>query len=118
MTTIEKTDLINKRVTLNGAPAIISGRLQPFAMVRRLDGSQGYEFAWETVRNIVKNRNGEFRGWTRGFTHFIPTLKDLESAIYKAKQKSILPQSKKDVIGAKIREHSERLIKRFIAYTK
>ena len=61
ISTDEKYTLIGSEVTLNGKPAKVSGRLQRFAMVRCLDGSEGYEYAWPTVKNIVLNKQGNFR---------------------------------------------------------
>ena len=62
MTQTERRALMNARVTLDGHPAIISGALADFPVVRRLDGKGGsVEFAWNTVANIVNNHGGAFR---------------------------------------------------------
>ncbi|UBV20397.1 MULTISPECIES: hypothetical protein [Mycolicibacterium] len=48
-------------VTLDGAPARISGSSLPFAKVSRKDGRGGeVEFAWDTVALIVTN-GGKFQ---------------------------------------------------------
>lgn len=49
-----RRELCASTVTLYGQPATIAGALQPFAVVRRLDGKGGaVEFAWSTVARIV-----------------------------------------------------------------
>lgn len=51
-----------KPCTLNGQPAKIMGAMNDHATVATLDptGSK-VEFAWKTVENIMKNKNGEFK---------------------------------------------------------
>lgn len=40
--------------TLGGSPSIISGRSEPFALVRALDGSgRSATYAWPTLRRLV-----------------------------------------------------------------
>ena len=47
-------------ITLDGAPARISGLFRPFALVSRRDGKGGdVEFSWEAVARIVA-RGGSF----------------------------------------------------------
>lgn len=51
-----KRSLCVEHVTLDGAPAVISGYALDFAHLRRLDGVGGaVEFAWPTVARIVAN---------------------------------------------------------------
>lgn len=48
-------------VTLDGHPAYVSGYNLPFAMVRRRDGmGGGVEFAWPTVKRILRS-HGRFQ---------------------------------------------------------
>lgn len=45
--------------TLNGEPALVSGYLQPFAMVRQRAAPHfGCEFAWSTVARIIASGGG------------------------------------------------------------
>lgn len=46
---------VGARVTLNGKPATVTGRLCSFAIVRTLDGSMAIEWAWPAVERIVAN---------------------------------------------------------------
>lgn len=63
VTTAEREEMMAKPVTLNGRPALISGRLSPFAMVRTNDGERAYvgEWAWATVRHVIESNGGAFR---------------------------------------------------------
>jgi hypothetical protein len=63
VSTAEREDLMTKPVTLNGRPAIISGRLSPFAVVRTNDGDRGYvgEWSWHSVRHVIENNAGAFK---------------------------------------------------------
>ncbi|MGG6267051.1 hypothetical protein ACQ4M3_12860 [Leptolyngbya sp. AN03gr2] len=47
-------------VTLNHKPAVLAGRLLPFGWVCALDGSEKYEWSWDTIGRIV-NQGGNFR---------------------------------------------------------
>jgi hypothetical protein len=51
---------VGELVTLDGRPALVTGRRLPFAMVQRMDGSGGVEFAWSTVANVIEHRGGRF----------------------------------------------------------
>lgn len=57
---IDRAALIETRVTLDGKPACIAGRLNPFATVATLDGKARFEFTWETVARIV-DKGGKFK---------------------------------------------------------
>lgn len=63
MNTERKENLIDRskamKITLDGKPATIGGRLLNFAIVGTVDGSQKYEWAWETVQKIL-NDGGKF----------------------------------------------------------
>ena len=49
-------------ITLDGAPAVISGRLCEHATVIPVgDCSRSVPFAWETVRRVVTEKGGAFR---------------------------------------------------------
>lgn len=49
-------------LTLDGAPARVSGYLQDVATVRRKDGKGGgVEYAWATVKYVIENKEGRFR---------------------------------------------------------
>ena len=57
----EKDALVDtKGITLNGKPAKINGRREPFASVCELNGPLKVEFAWRTVKNIIAN-GGQFK---------------------------------------------------------
>ena len=45
---------------LNDKPAKIVGRLNPFATVATMDGSQSVEFSWHTINRIMYGKM-EFR---------------------------------------------------------
>lgn len=47
-------------VSLNGEPAVIIGRLNPFATVRQINGTLSAEFSWPTVNLIMTDGFGEF----------------------------------------------------------
>ncbi len=59
-------DDVDNVVTLNGIPAIISGRLETFATVRvfgAFGAAAAAEFSWEAVRRICRRshpRRGRF----------------------------------------------------------
>ena len=55
-----KDHLVGRAVTLDGKPAIIAGRLNPFATIAALDGSAAYEWAWGTATRIA-DAGGDFR---------------------------------------------------------
>ena len=63
VSTAEREALMSKPVTLNGRPALISGRLSPFAMVRTNDGPRAYvgEWSWHSVRHVIEENNGAFK---------------------------------------------------------
>ena len=60
ISTDERYDLIDARVTLNGKPAKISGARMQYAMVATLDGSMEFEWSWEAVARIVA-AGGKFK---------------------------------------------------------
>lgn len=45
---------------LDGKPALVAGRLEPFATIATVDGSQAIQFAWHTVNRIMR-RDGQFK---------------------------------------------------------
>lgn len=47
--------------TLNGKPATVLGRMQPFAVVVCYPDGERYEWSWETVDRIMSTTK-EFRG--------------------------------------------------------
>jgi hypothetical protein len=51
--------MIATKVTLNGKPAVIMGRLSSFATVASLDGTNRVEYSWDAVERIIKN-GGKF----------------------------------------------------------
>lgn len=53
--------LCDTHATLDNQPALITGSMMPFAMVRSLTSSLSAEFAWETVAHIVADRAGSFK---------------------------------------------------------
>lgn len=58
----ERYELIGERCTLDGFSAIIQGTKSEFATVTTLTGSRiAAEFAWSTVRNIVRNKHAAFK---------------------------------------------------------
>lgn len=59
MTYNEKKQLCEKRVTLNGKSAVISGAKMEFASVSQIPEGASYEWAWETVDRIAKS-GGKF----------------------------------------------------------
>jgi hypothetical protein len=63
VSTEEREALMATPVTLNGRPALISGRLAPFAMVRTNDGERAYvgEWSWHAVRHVIETNGGAFR---------------------------------------------------------
>ena len=60
MTYEERRKLCQKRVTLDGKPAVIGGARHRFATVATLPHGASYEWAWETVKKIVE-KGGDFR---------------------------------------------------------
>ena len=68
LTQAERDDLVysanTSPKTLDGRPAMICGRLERFATVWAFGDKPGQtiqvEFAWETVKYIVDNKNGVF----------------------------------------------------------
>ena len=48
------------RVNGKTVDAIVSGRLENYAMIRSLDGSCSLQWAWETVDRIMRD-GGQFR---------------------------------------------------------
>lgn len=61
LTLEEKRELCTKEVTLDGKPAYITGAKNSFAAVRFRDSGAACEWAWETVKFIVEQRNGAFK---------------------------------------------------------
>ena len=60
VTTKERQELIeNTTCTLNKKPAIIRGRLLPFAVIAEKNGPLAIEYAWLTAKKIV-NAGGKF----------------------------------------------------------
>lgn len=58
----QRQKLCEAAVTLDGAPARISGWANSFAAVARTDGRGGVvDFAWATAAHIVANKNGAFQ---------------------------------------------------------
>lgn len=57
---IDRLDLISRDVTLDGKPAIITGRLCEFATVVTLDRSISAEWTWLAAHRIV-HQGGRFR---------------------------------------------------------
>ena len=57
---IDRDQLVNARVTLNGRPARISGTKLDFARVTDRETGLGCEWAWETVARIVA-KGGAFQ---------------------------------------------------------
>ena len=55
-----RRELCSQAVTLDGAPAVLSGAARTFAMVRPLPRGAGYQWAWETAERIMAN-GGEFK---------------------------------------------------------
>ncbi len=55
-----KRELIDTPVMLNGSPARISGYKNNFPTVRNTRTGEGYEWSWETVDRIVRERDGAF----------------------------------------------------------
>jgi hypothetical protein len=62
--THEHAEIANKyageECTLDGKPARICGRLLRFAIVREIFGPSSAEFAWETIKHCMEEKNGEF----------------------------------------------------------
>jgi hypothetical protein len=50
---IIKDLLVDIQVTLNGKPAYIKGRLNPYATIQSRDSSENYQWSWEAARRIV-----------------------------------------------------------------
>lgn len=48
-----------QNITLDGKPAIISGLRTDFALVRQI-GGYGFEWAWESVQNVIE-KGGNFK---------------------------------------------------------
>lgn len=46
-------------VTLDGRPAIVCGAQHPFATIKTLDGTRSHQWAWETVRRVIR-QGGRF----------------------------------------------------------
>ncbi len=55
----EKNRLVDTDVTLDGKRARIVGRLNEFATVTDYD--RHFDWAWDTVKNIVDNKQGKFK---------------------------------------------------------
>lgn len=43
---------------LDGLPAVIQGRLLPFAHVRTIDMSKEAEYSWQTILLVMENGGG------------------------------------------------------------
>lgn len=61
ITAERRRELVDTHITLNGKPALVCGYRNAFATVVDLVSRLQCEFAWETVDDIITNRNGEFR---------------------------------------------------------
>ena len=57
---MKREELIGREVTLNGEPAVISGRHLRFAMVRQIRTGLGAEWSWTAAARIVEE-GGQFR---------------------------------------------------------
>jgi len=59
----ERDRLIDTPVTLNGKPAKICGKLEPYATVCQYGDNWHIQamFTWQTVQHVVNNKNGEFK---------------------------------------------------------
>lgn len=60
LTLMERRALCDAHVTLNGKRAVVMGWKRPFATVAAIPNGEHYEWAWETVANIVANFEGRF----------------------------------------------------------
>ena len=47
--------------TINGNRALVSGYMNDYATVTDATTGMSCEFAWPTVRHILRNKNGEFK---------------------------------------------------------
>ncbi len=57
---VERERLASAPVTLNGAPARISGTRCDFARVTQSGTGLGAEWSWQTVAHVVANHGGHF----------------------------------------------------------
>lgn len=58
----ERYDLVmTDNVTLDGKRAGIRGCNNPYATVCQLPSGLAVEFAWETVKYVVENKQGKFK---------------------------------------------------------
>lgn len=55
----ERRKYVETTVTLNGVKAVIRGALLDFAYIHADDGRSA-EFAWDTVRRVICEKNGAF----------------------------------------------------------
>lgn len=60
MVQIDRTELANAKVTIDGHRAKIAGIRNDFATVHDLETGAGYEFSWSAVARIV-GRDGKFK---------------------------------------------------------
>jgi len=56
----ERQELCSRRVTVNGAPAKISGVTRKWASVTVLPDGASYEWTWAVVARIVREAGGRF----------------------------------------------------------
>ena len=57
-----RRELAGRDCTLSGKPAKVCGAANPFATVASLDGHQRVEYNLATVRNVLENNAGAFKG--------------------------------------------------------
>ena len=58
----ERYELVMKEgITLDGKRAGIRGCNNPYATVCQIPTGLSYEYAWETVKYVVENKNGAFK---------------------------------------------------------
>lgn len=60
-------DYVGDDCTLDGKPATIVGKKRPMATVIVTESNKAYRFAWQTVRDVMENHNGEFKSIPRYF---------------------------------------------------
>ena len=61
VTQAERDALVGTEVTLDGKPAVVLGRFADFATVAQVPAGLSYEWNWETVKRIMRTKNGEFK---------------------------------------------------------
>lgn len=60
MTQEEKNQLCEYKITINGKPAKIVGRLLDFPFVAEVDGPLASVFSWKTIARVISN-GGNFK---------------------------------------------------------